>query len=60
MSSTYRPRYNGGWPGMIVPVKIHGALGQVLSPMEIRMDLAFSYQWRGDRLRPYSVFLRRR
>ena len=37
---------------MMVPVNIHGALGQGLSPMEMRMDFAFSYQWRGDRFRP--------
>ena len=45
---------------MIVPLKIQGACGQGRSPRDIRMDFAFSYQCRGDHLRLYSVFKRRR
>ena len=59
-SSMNRPRVRGGSPGMIVPVKMHGAFGIGWRPMSARACLQVWYQCRGDRLRPYKVRLSKR
>ena len=45
----------GGWPGMIEPLKMHGAFLFYLRPMAREVDCAFSSQWRSLIFKPYRV-----
>ena len=55
-SSTYKPRYSGGLPGMRVPEKIHGSFGSGCSPTSQSFAATNLDQCDGLWHNPFKVF----